>query len=78
MNSRLGLGGLLLWVISGLGVFAEDTSTSSPSLVVDLGYAVYEGVRNETQGLDSWRGYVGFTFDFLIRFSVRRTKSLTI
>ena len=68
MNSRLRLGGLLLWVISGLGVVAEERFTSSPSLVVDLGYAVYEGVRNETEGLDSWRGYVGFASYFLIKF----------
>lgn len=33
-------------------------STGNSSLQVDLGYDVYEGVTNETTGLNTWKGYV--------------------
>ncbi len=34
----------------------RDTSANN-NLTVDLGYAVYQGVNNATQGLNSWKGY---------------------
>jgi carboxylesterase type B len=35
---------------------AEAQGTTTPGLSVDLGYAVYTGVRNITTGLNVWKG----------------------
>lgn len=33
-------------------------NTSTNGLVVDLGYEQYQGVANQTSGLNTWKGYL--------------------
>lgn len=35
---------------------ARQSSNSSASLQVDLGYSIYEGVANASTGLNIWKG----------------------
>ena len=52
-------------VVAGALFFAVVASAApqlsgrqSAGLVVDLEYAVYQGVQNATTGLNTWKGYV--------------------
>lgn len=36
----------------------ENFENGFPSLVVDLGYEIYQGVTDEYTGFNTWKGYV--------------------
>jgi hypothetical protein len=57
----------------------SSNATSNSDLEVDLGYEVYEGYKNQTTGINIWRGYVKTTLHIRsmltthIKYSIRCT-----
>ena len=43
----------------GFALFTAGVIATN-NTIVDLGYSIYQGVHNETTGLNVWKGYVGF------------------
>ena len=54
--SAMGLGGLVALAACALLVAADTTTSNAASLVVDVGYGVYNGVYNSTTQLNVWKG----------------------
>jgi hypothetical protein len=59
---RTGLVVAALYSTAGNAAPTISTPRAPTGPTVDLGYAIYEGVRNESTGLDIFKGYVYGTF----------------
>ncbi len=52
----MGLRGVFAFAACAVLAAADTTSSSAASLLVDVGYGVYNGVYNSTTQLNVWKG----------------------